>query len=117
MNYYLIGIKGSGMASLAKVLKSAGHNVVGSDIDDYIYTQDSLKDFNIYHLDSKEYLKADYVIIGHNFYTEELCQELKENNINYSEYNVFLSNYLKNRNLVSICGSHGKTTLTSMLAY
>ncbi|WP_368275667.1 Mur ligase domain-containing protein, partial [Coprobacillus cateniformis] len=34
--YYFIGIKGSGMASLATILYDLGHKVAGSDIDKYI---------------------------------------------------------------------------------
>jgi UDP-N-acetylmuramate--alanine ligase len=35
--YYFVGIKGSGMASLAEILHDLGHEVAGSDIDKYIF--------------------------------------------------------------------------------
>ncbi len=41
--YYFIGIKGSGMASLATILYDLGHKVAGSDIDKYIFIEDELK--------------------------------------------------------------------------
>ena len=41
--YYFIGIKGSGMASLATILYDLGHEVAGSDIDKYIFIEDELK--------------------------------------------------------------------------
>ena len=31
--YYFVGIKGTGMASLARILHDKGHQVLGSDID------------------------------------------------------------------------------------
>ena len=31
MNYFLVGIKGTGMSALAMLLKDLGNNVVGSD--------------------------------------------------------------------------------------
>ena len=34
--YYFIGIKGSGMASLARILFDLGYEVAGSDIDKYL---------------------------------------------------------------------------------
>ena len=37
--YYFIGIKGSGMASLATILFDLGYEVAGSDIDKYICKQ------------------------------------------------------------------------------
>lgn len=36
---WFIGIKGTGMASLALVLHDLGYNVAGSDIDKYTFTQ------------------------------------------------------------------------------
>ncbi len=116
MKYYLIGCKGSGMSALAILLKYDGHTVSGSDISDYIYTQDNLKKHNIKvdNLDSDEYLKSDFIILGHSFFNPEWIKKLKGKN--YQEYNSFLNSYLAKERLVSVCGSHGKTTLTGLLA-
>ncbi len=40
--YYFIGIKGSGMSALALVLHDLGHQVLGSDITQYTFTQKDL---------------------------------------------------------------------------
>lgn len=40
--YYFIGIKGSGMSSLALILHDEGYQVEGSDVDGYVFTQDGL---------------------------------------------------------------------------
>ena len=40
--YYFIGIKGSGMSALALVLHDLGHQVLGSDITQYTFTQKGL---------------------------------------------------------------------------
>ena len=40
---WFIGIKGTGMASLALVLNDLGFNVAGSDIKKYTFTQEPLK--------------------------------------------------------------------------
>ena len=38
--YYFIGIKGSGMASLALILHDLGYELSGSDIDKYILIEE-----------------------------------------------------------------------------
>jgi UDP-N-acetylmuramate--alanine ligase len=40
---WFIGIKGTGMASLALILHDLGYKVAGSDIDKYTFTQDPLE--------------------------------------------------------------------------
>ena len=47
MLYHFIGIKGSGMASLATILADRGEQVQGSDIEKFIFTQQALEDRNI----------------------------------------------------------------------
>ena len=118
MKFYFIGIKGSGMSSLASLLKQDGNEVIGKDVEKYIYTQKELqkKGIPVLSLEDRSYLNGNYyVVVGHDFYKEELVNELKNHNIDFSEYNEFISNYLKN-NLICITGTNGKTTLTGMLA-
>ena len=43
MKYYFIGIKGSGMSSLAMLVKDKGNEVRGSDVEEYIFTEEELK--------------------------------------------------------------------------
>ena len=45
--YHFVGIKGSGMSSLALVLHEQGLNVQGSDIEKYFFTQRDLEKANI----------------------------------------------------------------------
>lgn len=119
MKYYFIGIKGSGMSSLAILLKDKGEIVLGSDVSDYIFTEDNLKKKGIKILDfNKNNFDKDYVvIIGHKFIdsdNEEVIKAKKENE--YYEYNDFLKEFIKKYYSISISGSHGKTTTTSLVA-
>lgn len=41
--YHFVGIKGSGMSSLALVLHEKGYNVQGSDVEKYFFTQRDLE--------------------------------------------------------------------------
>ena len=42
--YYFVGIKGTGMAALARLLKDLGNEVLGSDIEKETFTQQPLAD-------------------------------------------------------------------------
>ena len=42
MKYYFVGINGTGMSALAKLLKDQGNEVVGSDVVEHYFTEDSL---------------------------------------------------------------------------
>ena len=44
MNIYMVGIKGSGMASLAQILFDLGHGVKGADTNNYVFTEENLKE-------------------------------------------------------------------------
>lgn len=118
LKFYLIGIKGAGMASLANILLDDGYEVVGSDVNNYIFTEERLKKrkVKIFSLDNKEYLDNCFIIVGHNFMDEYLIKDFQKKHLPFLEYNKFLSFYLKKDNLVCCSGSHGKTTLVGLLA-
>ncbi|MCQ4965447.1 Mur ligase domain-containing protein, partial [Bifidobacterium pseudocatenulatum] len=46
-NYYFVGIKGTGMAALARVLHDRGYHVEGSDIEKETFTQAPLEQAGI----------------------------------------------------------------------
>ncbi|MCH5180937.1 MAG: hypothetical protein J1F32_06965 [Erysipelotrichales bacterium] len=121
MKFFLIGIKGSGMAALAGILKDDGHEVSGVDIDHKVFTEGELlkrdisyQEFN----DEFEYPNdVDYFIIGHNFMKDEVILKIKEKNKPYKEYHEFIAMYFKNLYQVAITGTHGKTTTTGYFYY
>ena len=45
--YFFIGIKGTGMASLASILHDMGYEVSGSDIERHFFTEEQLVKRNI----------------------------------------------------------------------
>ena len=47
MRYFLIGILGSGMSSLAHILLDKGFIVEGCDTSNYVYTKDELLKRNV----------------------------------------------------------------------
>ena len=78
MRYHFIGIKGSGMASLAEIIADRGDEVTGSDIEKYIFTQKPLEErgIKITSFDEKNIQDGDTVIIGLAF--DETYPEVKK---------------------------------------
>lgn len=106
------------MAALANILLDDNYQVRGSDVNNFINTEISLKlrKVTIDPLDSNYYLDSDIIIIGHSFCKEKLINKLNEKGKVFFEYNEFLDLYIDHDKLVSIAGSHCKTTLVKMLS-
>lgn len=121
MHYHFIGIKGSGMASLAEILVDLGHHVTGSDIDKYIFTQQSLeaKHIQITNFHKKNIKEHSIVIIGNAFNdsNEEVKQAKEMVNVTCYYYHEFLGKLLQDYISISVAGTHGKTTTTGLLAH
>ena len=57
-HYHFVGIKGSGMSSLAQIMHDLGHEVQGSDIEKYVFTEVVTKASKFYLLMLKILKKA-----------------------------------------------------------
>ncbi len=116
--YYFIGIKGSGMASLALILYDLGYEVAGSDIDKYIFIEEDLrkKGIPIYSFDKNNIKDGYHVVIGNAFDdTNEEVRTAKENpNVITHTYYGFLGHLMDQYVSIGISGTHGKTTTTGM---
>lgn len=121
MKYHFIGIKGSGMASLATILKDEGKDVGGSDIESFIFTQERLDAKGIpYTGFSKENIKAGMTIIVGNAFddsNEEVKEAYSRNDVDVYRYHEFLGKLMSTYTSISVAGTHGKTTTTGMLAH
>jgi UDP-N-acetylmuramate: L-alanyl-gamma-D-glutamyl-meso-diaminopimelate ligase len=117
-----MGICGTGMGSLAGMLKSSGYTVTGSDQDVYPPMSDFLAQSNIpvtsgYTSENLE-PRPDLVIVG-NVITRQNPEAigLAELEIPYVSMPQALAHYyLKNKTSLVVCGTHGKTTTSSLLA-
>ncbi len=116
--YYFIGIKGSGMASLATILFDLGHSVAGSDIDKYIFIEEELRrrGIPIYSFDKNNIKDGYHVIIGNAFdeSNEEVKAALDNDQVITHTYYDFLGHLMEQYVSVAIAGTHGKTTTTGM---
>lgn len=115
MNYHLVGIKGSGMAGIAQILSDQGHYVQGSDTNNFVFTEERLKEKGILILGFNEvkYDTIDVVIVGHSFFPwHSEVEEAHKRSIPVIEYNEFLATWVNHSPSIAIAGSHGKTTTT-----
>ncbi len=120
MEYYFIGIKGTGMSSLACMLSDLGHQVSGSDLSKHFFTEEGLRARNIPILDfNPENIHDNMnIIIGNAFLEDfpEVIAARANKTCTCARYHEFLGTFLKSYKLISIAGSHGKTTTTGMLS-
>ena len=118
--FHFIGIKGSGMSSLAQILFDAGEQVQGSDIDKYFFTEQPLRDRNIpiFTFDADN-VKEGMTIIAGNAFPDEHPEIVRAREIGLEviRYHKFLGEYIGNYTSIAITGAHGKTSTTGLMAH
>ncbi|HFC9373867.1 TPA: UDP-N-acetylmuramate--L-alanine ligase [Enterococcus faecium] len=118
--YHFVGIKGSGMSSLALVLHEQGLNVQGSDIEKYFFTQRDLEKANITILPfNADNVKPEMTIIAGNAFPDshEEIQRAKELGLEVIRYHDFIGHFIQNYTSIAVTGSHGKTSTTGLLSH
>ena len=118
--YHFIGIKGSGMASLALILHGLGFEVQGSDIEEHLFTEDEVRAAGIKILPfSADNIKEDMIIIKGNAFKDDHEEVLKatELDLKIYTYQEMLAKLTEKFETITIAGCHGKTTTTSMLSH
>lgn len=118
--YHFIGIKGSGMSSLALVLHEKGFKVQGSDVEEYFFTQRDLEKKGIpLMVFSPENMTEGLTIIAGNAFpdTHEEVVRARELGLEIIRYHDFLGRLIQNYTSIGVTGSHGKTSTTGLLAH
>src|SRR5262245_11254082 len=123
MKLHLIGIAGTGMGSLAGLLRAAGHEVRGSD--EHIYppmsTQLAALDIPVFEGFGPANLDwgPERVVVGNvcrRDHVEVLAAQQRR--IPLTSFPALLSDlFLEQRRSVVIAGTHGKTTTSSLMAH
>jgi UDP-N-acetylmuramate: L-alanyl-gamma-D-glutamyl-meso-diaminopimelate ligase len=123
MHYHLIGIAGTAMGSLAGLLRQAGHRVTGSDEGVYPPMSTMLDALGIDYargFDPGNLEPApDIVVVGNAISrgNEEL-EAVLERRLRYtSAAHTIKEEFLRDRRVLAVAGTHGKTTTTSILAW
>lgn len=120
---HFVGIKGAGMAALAQVVLAHGVRVSGSDTEEVFFTDEILKrlgitvyeKFSVHHITNE----LDAVVYS-TAYRREAHEELvkaDELQIPIFSYPEFLGKLSEQKLSIAVCGTHGKTTTTAMIAH
>ena len=118
--YHFIGIKGSGTSALAQVMKKLNYDVQGSDIEKHLFTQIGLDKLGIKILPfNKDNIKKGQTIIRGTTFNDdnEEVKRAKELNLTIYDYPEFLGKLTKEFKTIAVCGTHGKTTTTSIVSH
>lgn len=118
--YHFIGIKGTGMSSLALMMHSLGYEVQGSDKEDHLFTEDKLREAGISILPFDEAnIREDMFIIQGNAFHEDNPEVQKANELGLKIYHYedMVGKLTRMFETITVAGCHGKTTTTSMLAH
>lgn len=119
-HYHLIGVGGIGMSGIAHLLLGRGMKVSGSDLKENRIT-DELK------------RRGASIFIGHNplniqgadtvIYSSAIAQdnpeiqEAKKQGISLLKRGQALADLMREQTIIAVTGSHGKTTITSLVSY
>lgn len=118
--YHFVGIKGSGMSSLALVLHQKGYKVQGSDVTEYFFTQRDLEIAGVKILPfDKNNIQPGMIIIAGNAFpdTHEEIVQANELGLEIIRYHDFIGQFIEPFTSVAVTGSHGKTSTTGLLAH
>ena len=123
MNIHILGICGTFMGGIAAIAKELGHKVTGSDSNVYPPMSTQLEQLGIelmsgYQIDNFTD-DIDMVIVGNAMSRgNPMVEYMLDRNIPYtSGPQWLLENVLKDRWVLAVSGTHGKTTTSSMLAW
>ena len=111
------------MGSLAVLAKDSGATVTGSDLKSYPPISDQLEDLNIkvipnYDIDQLQ-LKPDLFVIGNVMSRGmPIIEQILAQNLPYTSGPRWLKdNILDQKQVIAVSGTHGKTTIASLIAF
>lgn len=119
---HMIGIKGAGMTALAELLLRRGAQVSGSDTDEVFFTDSILEKLGIavnQSFDTKNIGGDVDLVIYSTAYTKEKNEELAgaySLGVPVQSYPEALGALTREKVTLAVCGTHGKTTTSALLA-
>lgn len=122
MKVHFLGIGGSGASAAAAIAQAQGYEITGCDLEPYneftekFRKEQLLKGHNPKHLENIDILAVTPAIFSYDPQNAELL-EAKKKNTPVLTWQQFLGEYLaKDKFVIAVSGTHGKTTTTAMIA-
>jgi len=123
VHVHILGIGGTFMGGIAAIAKAAGFRVTGADRNVYPPMSTQLEALGIELIEGYDAeqldLKPDVVVVGNALSRGVAAVEaMLDRNMNYVSGPQWLAAHvLKDRHVLAVAGTHGKTTTSSMLAW
>ena len=123
MHIHILGICGTFMGGVAVLARQAGHTVSGSDLNVYPPMSTQLEEQGIELMQGyeAEHLEPepDQVVVGNVMSRgKPIVEYVLNRGLSYTSGPQWLAeNVLKDRWVLAVAGTHGKTTTSSMLAW
>ena len=116
-------ICGTGMGACACLAKEAGYEVAGADLSfsppmsTYLETQ-NIPLLRLDDLSKEDLQEYDLIIVGNSVpRSSEYAKFIEECGVSFTSFPSFLGEFiLKDREVIGLCGTHGKTTSTYFIA-
>jgi UDP-N-acetylmuramate: L-alanyl-gamma-D-glutamyl-meso-diaminopimelate ligase len=120
---HILGIAGTFMGGIAAIAKAAGFGVTGSDLNVYPPMSTQLEALGIEFVQGygaeQLNLKPDMVVVGNALSRgAPVIEAMLDRGMPYTSGPLWLAEQvLRERHVIAVTGTHGKTTTTSMLTW
>jgi UDP-N-acetylmuramate: L-alanyl-gamma-D-glutamyl-meso-diaminopimelate ligase len=124
LHLHILGICGTFMGGLAKIARERGHTVTGCDAQVYPPMSEQLRDLGIelhegYDSAQLDKYRADLYVVGNAMTRgKPVIEAILDRGLPYASGPQWLSeNVLRDKWVLAVAGTHGKSTTSSMLAW
>ena len=120
MKIHILGICGTFMGGLARILIESGHKVSGSDQNFYPPMSDQLNELGIQlekGYEASKLPEADLYVIGNALSRGNECvEEILNKKLPFKSGPEMLGEIINDRFVIAVSGTHGKTTTSFMIS-
>ncbi|MBB64146.1 MAG: UDP-N-acetylmuramate--L-alanine ligase [Waddliaceae bacterium] len=119
-HFHFIGIGGIGMSSLARILLEKGEHVSGSDLVETAISKNLVElGAEIFYSQSAEHIRENMIVVYSSAVKKENVEFLAAQSHGCTLYHrsELLGYLMKEKKALAVTGTHGKTSVSSLLAW